>query len=183
MDEHNRILGCSPLVTFSLCKSAAKFRLLPTENRRAFLSMRRLPGPRAVFPLFGGSALLTAGTDCRIRHWDRIHVDGNFIVAGPTLRSNGQQLPQPRVETRVISGVRVTQELPQPEEGKSAAAGSPEAAPGTKSGGQNPNVLTAAAVADSAGCHRDAILALAGAQTSQKILISASRDGVIKVWK
>jgi organic hydroperoxide reductase OsmC/OhrA len=87
---------------------------------------------------------------------------------------------------RLISGVRVTQEIEQSQGDKSAvgaAGGAPSPGSSGKNGGQNPSTLMAAAVADSAGCHRDAILALAGAQTSQKILISASRDGVIKVWK
>jgi hypothetical protein len=41
----------------------------------------------------------------------------------------------------------------------------------------------AAAATDSAGCHRDCILSLASAQTNQRLLISSSRDGAIKVWK
>lgn len=44
------------------------------------------------------------------------------------------------------------------------------------------NGLLAAAV-DSVGCHRDCILSLASAQTNQRLLISSSRDGAIKVWK
>jgi hypothetical protein len=41
----------------------------------------------------------------------------------------------------------------------------------------------AAAATDSAGCHRDCILGLASAQTNQRLLISSSRDGAVKVWK
>jgi phosphoinositide-3-kinase, regulatory subunit 4 len=41
----------------------------------------------------------------------------------------------------------------------------------------------AMAAADSAGCHRDAILALASFNLSSQRLISASRDGAVKVWK
>lgn len=32
----------------------------------------RLPGVRTLLPLSGGAALLTAGSDCRIRMWDRM---------------------------------------------------------------------------------------------------------------
>lgn len=32
----------------------------------------RLPGVRAMLPLSGGAALLTGGSDCRIRMWDRL---------------------------------------------------------------------------------------------------------------
>jgi phosphoinositide-3-kinase regulatory subunit 4 len=41
----------------------------------------------------------------------------------------------------------------------------------------------AMAAADSAGCHRDAILALACVNLSSQRLISASSDGAVKVWK
>lgn len=46
-----------------------------------------------------------------------------------------------------------------------------------------PKSALAAAATDSAGCHRDCILSLASAQTNQRLLISSSRDGAIKVWK
>lgn len=41
----------------------------------------------------------------------------------------------------------------------------------------------AMAAADSAGCHRDAILVLASVNLSSHRLISGSRDGAVKVWK
>ena len=34
----------------------------------------RLPGVRALLPLSGGLALLTAGSDCQIRMWDRLRL-------------------------------------------------------------------------------------------------------------
>jgi len=49
--------------------------------------------------------------------------------------------------------------------------------------GLTPKTQLAVAAADSAGCHRDAILALASFNLSSQRLISASRDGVVKVWK
>lgn len=40
-----------------------------------------------------------------------------------------------------------------------------------------------AAATDPAGCHRDAILCLAALPRMHTLLVSGSRDGVIKVWK
>ncbi|KAI3443705.1 hypothetical protein Pfo_000370 [Paulownia fortunei] len=43
--------------------------------------------------------------------------------------------------------------------------------------------ILAAAATDSVGCHHDSILSLASVKLSQRLLISSSRDGAIKVWK
>ncbi|RVW38297.1 Serine/threonine-protein kinase VPS15 [Vitis vinifera] len=43
--------------------------------------------------------------------------------------------------------------------------------------------VLAAAATDSAGCHRDSVLSLASVKLNQRLLISSSRDGAIKVWK
>jgi phosphoinositide-3-kinase, regulatory subunit 4 len=49
--------------------------------------------------------------------------------------------------------------------------------------GLTPKTQLAVAAADSAGCHRDAILALASFNLSSQRLVSGSRDGAVKVWK
>lgn len=43
--------------------------------------------------------------------------------------------------------------------------------------------ILAAAATDSAGCHHDSVLSLASVRLNQRLLISSSRDGAIKVWK
>lgn len=43
--------------------------------------------------------------------------------------------------------------------------------------------VLAAAATDPAGCHRDSVLSLASVKLNQRLLISSSRDGAIKVWK
>lgn len=43
--------------------------------------------------------------------------------------------------------------------------------------------ILAAAATDSAGCHHDSVLSLASVKLNQRLLISSSRDGAIKVWK
>jgi phosphoinositide-3-kinase regulatory subunit 4 len=58
--------------------------------------------------------------------------------------------------------------------------------PGVESGSHTSSkskTSLATAATDSAGCHQDCILGLASAQTNQRLLISSSRDGALKVWK
>ena len=43
--------------------------------------------------------------------------------------------------------------------------------------------VLAAAATDPAGCHRDSVLSLASVKLNQRLLLSSSRDGAIKVWK
>lgn len=50
-------------------------------------------------------------------------------------------------------------------------------------GKNSAKTVLAAAATDPAGCHRDSILSLASVKLNQRLLISSSRDGAIKVWK
>lgn len=43
--------------------------------------------------------------------------------------------------------------------------------------------ILAGAATDSAGCHHDSVLSLASVKLNQRLLISSSRDGAVKVWK
>eukprot|EP00850_Spirogloea_muscicola_P001771 SM000006S19536 [mRNA] locus=s6:1491579:1504808:+ [translate_table: standard] len=121
----------------------------------------RQPGFRAMLPIAGGNRVLTGGTDCCIRLWDGARVDSTYWVCGPMRQGHKNMAPGCMLQT--ISGVTVMQE------------------PFLNSG-SGVSALAAAAV-DRAGCHRDAVLTLATAQVSQKLLISGSRDGAIKVWR
>lgn len=71
------------------------------------------------------------------------------------------------------------QELPSLD-GSVSGSSSSSRLGGTKSA---PKTSLASAAVDTAGCHRDAITSLALGQTSQRLLISSSRDGAVKVWK
>ncbi|KAK9099167.1 hypothetical protein Syun_026212 [Stephania yunnanensis] len=122
-----------------------------------------LPGIRSLLSLPGGD-LLTGGTDLRIRHWDHFSPDRSYCVCGPSMKGRGNDEVY---EARSCCGVQVVQEAYR-------------RPPATK---MMPKTLLAAAATDSAGCHRDAILSLASVKLSQRILISSSRDGAIKVWK
>uniref|UniRef100_A0A0E0CSK4 non-specific serine/threonine protein kinase n=1 Tax=Oryza meridionalis TaxID=40149 RepID=A0A0E0CSK4_9ORYZ len=124
----------------------------------------RLPGIRSLLPLPGGD-LLTGGTDLKIRYWDQARPEQSFCIAGPSVKGAGND---ETYDIRSSSCVQVVQEIcRQP----------------TTASRLTHKTQLAMAAADSAGCHRDAILALASVNLSSHRLISGSRDGAVKVWK
>ncbi|EES07686.1 probable serine/threonine-protein kinase vps15 isoform X1 [Sorghum bicolor] len=136
----------------------------------------RRPGIRSLLPLPGGD-LLTGGTDLKIRYWDQARPEQSFCIAGPSakeVRSAKGDILEKAVgndesyDIRSSFGVQVVQEMYKQS---------------TTVSGLTPKTQLAVAAADSAGCHRDAILALASFNLSSQRLISASRDGAVKVWK
>ncbi|KAJ1289758.1 hypothetical protein BS78_02G188700 [Paspalum vaginatum] len=136
----------------------------------------RRPGIRALLPLPGGD-LLTGGTDLKIRYWDQAKPEQSFCIAGPLskeVRSAKGDILEKAVgndecyDIRSSFGVQVVQEMYKQT---------------TTASGLTAKTQLAAAAADSAGCHHDAVLALASFNLSSHRLISASRDGAVKVWK
>ncbi|KAL6633375.1 hypothetical protein ACP70R_026046 [Stipagrostis hirtigluma subsp. patula] len=123
----------------------------------------RRPGIRSLLPLPGGD-LLTGGTDLKIRYWDQARPEQSFCVVGPSAKGVGND---ECYDIRSSFGVQVVQEICKQ--------------PTTTSGLTRTQLAIAAS--DSAGCHRDAVLALASFNLSSQRLISASRDGAVKVWK
>lgn len=139
------------------------------------------------------SALLAAGTDGAVRHWDATRPENCYVVCAPpppppvppeVLRSSGvpemdlwparpRLVRRPRYSVLHCGSVQVLQELP----------GQPEAA--TQGGSGGGGVAAAhAAMSSRAECHKDAILALAAAQQgAQRMLLTAGRDGVVKAWR
>ncbi|KAM7259635.1 hypothetical protein ACFE04_015376 [Oxalis oulophora] len=123
----------------------------------------RLSGIRSLLPLPGGD-LLTGGTDLKIRRWDHNSPDRSYSMCGPNMKDAGND---DIYETRSNFGVPVVQERKsRPQVTKLTA-----------------KAIIAAAATDSTGCHHDSILSLASVKLSQRLLISSSRDGAIKVWK
>lgn len=123
----------------------------------------RFPGIRAMLPLPGGD-LLTGGTDLKIRRWDHFSPDRSYCISGPNLNGAGNDN---QYETRSSFGVQIVQETKRRHLTAKLTA----------------KQVLAAAATDSAGCHRDSILSLASVKLNQRLLISSSRDGAIKVWK
>ncbi|KAK1551170.1 hypothetical protein Q3G72_031342 [Acer saccharum] len=123
----------------------------------------RLPGIRSLLPLPGGD-LLTGGTDLKIRRWDHCSPDRSYCICGPNVKGIGND---DFYEARSSFGVQVVQEKKRQAVATKLTA----------------KAVLAAAATDSAGCHRDSILSLASVKLNQRLLISSSRDGALKVWK
>ncbi|GAV84346.1 Pkinase domain-containing protein/WD40 domain-containing protein/HEAT domain-containing protein [Cephalotus follicularis] len=123
----------------------------------------RLSGIRSLLPLPSGD-LLTGGTDLKIRRWDHSSPDRSYCICGPNVKGVGNDY---FYETRSRFGVQVVQETRRrPLTTKLTA-----------------KATLASAATDSAGCHRDSIFSLASVKLNQRLLLSSSRDGAIKVWK
>lgn len=123
----------------------------------------RLPGIRSLLPLPGGD-LLTGGTDLKIRYWNHTSPERSYSICGPSTKGLGND---EHYETRSSFGVQIVQEM-----NRRAASSK-----------QTQKALLAVAATDSAGCHRDSVLSLESVKLNQRLLISSSRDGAIKVWK
>lgn len=157
---------------WALARPSNKTNLKPDLRRNSNTKYRvdelnepppRIPGVRSLLPLPGGD-LLTGGTDLRIRRWDHFSPDRSYSICGPTIKGVGND---EFYETKSSFGVQVVQETKR--------------RPLTTKLTAKANL--AAAATDSAGCHRDSILSLASVKLNQRLLISSSRDGAIKVWK
>lgn len=121
----------------------------------------RLTGICSLLPLLGGD-VLTGGTDFRIRLWDHFSPDRSYCVCGPSTKNNAEK---EIYDMRSIRGVQVIQEVNR------------------QSAKLTSKACLEASATDSAGCHRDCILSMASVQLNQRLLISSSRDGAVKVWK
>ncbi|XP_068646197.1 serine/threonine-protein kinase VPS15 [Aristolochia californica] len=124
----------------------------------------RLPGIRSLLPLPGGD-LITGGTDLKIRRWDHYSPDRSYCVCGPSMK--GVIGNNEIYGAKSCFNVQVVQET---------SRHPPERKPTAKD-------ILSVATADTAGCHRDCIISLASVKLNQRLLISSSRDGAIKVWK
>nr|CAD1825684.1 unnamed protein product [Ananas comosus var. bracteatus] len=106
-----------------------------------------------------------------IRYWDHTSPTQSYCVCGPSIVEIGtgdlkEKEQDKSYDVKSSFGVQVVQELNK----------WPLSANSQKN-------LLAMAAADSAGCHRDSVLSLASVKLNQRMLISSSRDGAIKVWK
>ncbi|XP_054707486.1 phosphoinositide 3-kinase regulatory subunit 4-like [Uloborus diversus] len=113
------------------------------------------------------SALLTAGSDRRIRHWDLRNPSNSHIVVNA---ANDPLPPNSNISytCRLIDGTEVICEnlLRFKDEKSSSTEDQPKRYP------EMPPVG-----------HHDIISSISTMQTSQPLILSASKDGVIKVWK
>ena len=119
----------------------------------------RPPGVRTLLALPNG-AIISGSTDACIRVWHPGDANKSRIVSG---KISG---PRPKFAEKSVSGVVIQQEYP---------------APVPESSRKN---ISQGAAHERHDCHRDAVVALAAVSgAAGKMLISASRDMSVKVWK
>jgi len=119
----------------------------------------RPPGVRALLALPSG-AIVSGSTDTCIRVWQPGDATKSRVVSG---NISG---PRPKFSEQSVSGVVIQQEYPTPV----PESARKNTAPGT--------------TYERHDCHRDAVVALATISgASGKMLISASRDMSVKIWK
>lgn len=110
-----------------------------------------------------GIFLITAGSDMRIRYWDIDYAADSYIIAGAA--NDPLNAPAVSYLSRLIDGTEVIQET----HGKSRPPNTedpPWKYPETPAAG-----------------HHDCISDVSMIQTTQNFLLSASKDGVVKIWK
>ncbi|KAJ0000653.1 hypothetical protein NQD34_012495 [Periophthalmus magnuspinnatus] len=126
------------------------------------------PSPHSVHGIYcspadGNPLLLTAGSDMRIRFWDLAYPERSYIVAGGA--HDSLHCPSVLYSRKIIEGTEVVQEIHSKQK-----SGSSEDGPR-----RGPDALPVG--------HHDIITDIATFQTTQGFIVTASRDGIVKVWK
>ncbi|XP_053324121.1 phosphoinositide 3-kinase regulatory subunit 4 isoform X1 [Spea bombifrons] len=111
-------------------------------------------------PADGNPILLTAGSDMKIRFWNLACPKRSYIIAGST-----NNLPPVSYFSKIIEGTEVVQEIQSKH----------PVGPSEDTPRKGPESLPAG--------HHDIITDMATFQTTQGFIVTASRDGIVKVWK
>ncbi|XP_014382788.2 phosphoinositide 3-kinase regulatory subunit 4 isoform X3 [Alligator sinensis] len=122
------------------------------------------PSPHSVHgiycsPAAGNPILLTAGSDMKIRFWDLAYPERSYVVAGSA------NCPSVSYYRKIIEGTEVVQEIQNKQ----------KAGPTDETPRRGPESLPVG--------HHDIITDIATFQTTQGFIVTASRDGIVKVWK
>ena len=124
-------------------------------------------GHRTILPLPVG-AFLTGGSDCFVRFWHPTRFEQSYVVCGPVKGMDGVQSSPFYFKKQPYCHIPTVEEV-KPEQAADQASKS------TKPGGN---------LVGSSACHEDCILDLALlSEAHEQIILSCSRDGVVKAWK
>ncbi|XP_024899378.1 phosphoinositide 3-kinase regulatory subunit 4 isoform X2 [Pteropus alecto] len=122
------------------------------------------PSPHSVHGIYcspadGNPILLTAGSDMKIRFWDLAYPERSYVVAGST------SSPSVSYYRKIIEGTEVVQEIQNKQ----------KVGPSDDTPRRGPESLPVG--------HHDIVTDVATFQTTQGFIVTASRDGIVKVWK
>ncbi|KAM9647499.1 phosphoinositide 3-kinase regulatory subunit 4 [Morphnus guianensis] len=122
------------------------------------------PSPHSIHgiycsPASGNPILLTAGSDMKIRFWDLAYPERSYVVGG------SPNCPSVSYYRKIIEGTEVVQEIQNKQ----------KLGPTDETPRKGPESLPVG--------HHDIITDIATFQTTQGFIVTASRDGIVKVWK
>ncbi|XP_067147514.1 phosphoinositide 3-kinase regulatory subunit 4 isoform X2 [Apteryx mantelli] len=122
------------------------------------------PSPNSIHgiycsPASGNPILLTAGSDMKIRFWDLAYPERSYVIAGSS------NCPSVSYYRKIIEGTEVVQEIQNKQ----------KLGPTDETPRRGPESLPVG--------HHDIITDIATFQTTQGFIVTASRDGIVKVWK
>ncbi|NWU73067.1 PI3R4 kinase, partial [Pterocles burchelli] len=122
------------------------------------------PSPNSIHgiycsPASGNPILLTAGSDMKIRFWDLAYPERSYVIAGSS------NCPSFSYYRKIIEGTEVVQEIQNKQ----------KPGPTDETPRKGPESLSVG--------HHDIITDIATFQTTQGFIVTASRDGIVKVWK
>jgi len=125
--------------------------------------------------------MLTGGSDLRLRYWDLVHPENSAFVS--TGAYDPLQSQNVSYGLRLVDGVEVIQESQFSVTNPAAGIASGLASDALTSGAPSATLgITLTDYSPPSG-HADAISDITMVHGSQPYVISASKDGVIKVWK
>lgn len=146
--------------------------------------------------------VITAGTDRCIRYWDLTNVSKSFVISGPSHSSaSPAQLPVYSTQTAgpttyfietppptLLSSLASAHASPASSLSSSTLSSSTSSGASSSSGGgasaESPRVVLSSGKQRPPPIHHnDAITDVEVLELPTRLLISGSRDGVIKVWK
>ncbi|XP_071037345.1 phosphoinositide 3-kinase regulatory subunit 4 isoform X3 [Parasteatoda tepidariorum] len=161
-------------------ETQGRLMTLWTINKAAPLSLTEVASDDSIYSMCWSSheqnsALLTAGSDRRIRYWDLKNPTASRVIVG-AVNDRFVPLSSFNYTLRVIDGTEVLCEhhpLENEKDKNSSSSGKTS----------SEDVVVRRYPETPQPGHYDIISAISTIQTSQHLVISASKDGVVKVWK
>lgn len=142
--------------------------------------------PNSVCAMYAGVVdkspfLISGGSDRRLRYWDlESHVNSHIVVTAAHDNLNPSHLVY---KTRLLDGVNVVEEKQTRPRTASSGPGSRGSGAGSGSAASSNEETPRPGPEQPPAGHQDWISDVILCQASQCFLVSASCDGVIKVWK